>query len=222
MKRFDKLERMCEAFDSYQYDTTGTMKNEDTLQDVFDGIEDVLNKGTGGAGDYRGGMKHDADGNMMLTLPDADGNYIIQTDDGGEAVVNDQTVQIDLQDKEECPCGDAMAFALNLSAQLKLWHWQTSTHTTHEILGDMYDKVDEELDKFVELVVGAYGICAEDYVVAELEPFQSKAQVIATIESWIENLSDPSSVFSDNTDIASVRDNIMGILRRGVYLLNME
>ena len=35
MKRFDKLERMCEAFDSYQYDTTGTMKNEDALQDAF-------------------------------------------------------------------------------------------------------------------------------------------------------------------------------------------
>lgn len=211
MKRFDKLERMCEAFDSYQYDTTGTMRNEDALQDVFDGIEDVLNKGTGGAGD------------MAVTVPAEEVDYVVPTEDGKGILANDQTIQVDLQNgQDECPCGDAMAFALNLSAQLKLWHWQTSTHTTHEILGDMYDKVDEELDKFVELVVGAYGICAEDYVVAELEPFQSKAQVIATIESWIENLSDPSSVFSDNTDIASVRDNIMGILRRGVYLLNME
>ena len=222
MSRFDKLQRMCEEFDSYQFDTTGTMKNEDALQDVFDGIEDVLNKGTGGAGDYRGGMKHDADGNMMLTLPDADGNYIIQTDDGDKAVVNDETTQIDLQNKPECPSGDAMAFALQLTAQLKLWHWQAKEHTVHEILGKMYDELDEELDKFVELVVGAYGICAEDYIVSELEPYQTKAQIIDEVEGWIGSLKDPSSVFADNTDIASVRDNVIASLRRGVYLLDME
>ena len=70
--------------------------------------------------------------------------------------------------------------------------------------------------------MGAYGICAEDYIVSELEPYQTKAQIIDVVEGWIGSLKDPSSVFADNTDIASVRDNVIASLRRGVYLLDME
>lgn len=204
MSRFDKLQRMCEEFDSYQFDTTGTMKNEDGIQDAIDTIETILDNPTVT-------VEPSVEDKMVLTAPNLE-----------EPVVNDETTQIDLQNKPECPSGDAMAFALQLTAQLKLWHWQAKEHTVHEILGKMYDELDEELDKFVELVVGAYGICAEDYIVSELEPYQTKAQIIDVVEGWIGSLKDPSSVFADNTDIASVRDNVIASLRRGVYLLDME
>ena len=204
MSRFDKLQRMCEEFDSYQYDTTGTMKNEDGIQDAIDTIETILDNPTVT-------VEPSVEDKMVLTAPNLE-----------EPVVNDETTQIDLQNKPECPSGDAMAFALQLTAQLKLWHWQAKEHTVHEILGKMYDELDEELDEFVELVVGAYGICAEDYIVSELEPYQTKAQIIDVVEGWIGSLKDPSSVFADNTDIASVRDNVIASLRRGVYLLDME
>ena len=166
------------------------MKNEDTLQDAIDTIEDILDNPTVT-------VEPSVTDNMVMTAPNLE-----------EPLANDETTQIDLQNKPECPCGDAMAFALQLTAQLKLWHWQAKEHTVHEILGKMYDELDEELDKFVELVIGAYGICAEDYVVSELEPYQTKAQIIEVVEGWIGSLSDPSSVFADNTDIASVRDNV--------------
>lgn len=204
MSRFDKLQRMCEEFDSYQFDTTGTMKNEDGIQDAIDTIETILDNPTVT-------VEPSVEDKMVLTAPNLE-----------EPIVNDETTQIDLQNKPECPSGDAMAFALKLTAQLKLWHWQAKEHTVHEILGKMYDELDEELDKFVELVVGAYGICAEDYIVSELEPYQTKAQIIDVVEGWIGSLKDPSSVFADNTDIASVRDNVIASLRRGVYLLDME
>ena len=187
MSKFDKLQRMCEEFGEYQFDTTGTMKNEDTLQDAIDTIEDILDNPTVT-------VEPSVTDNMVMTAPNLE-----------EPLANDETTQIDLQNKPECPCGDAMAFALQLTAQLKLWHWQAKEHTVHEILGKMYDELDEELDKFVELVIGAYGICAEDYVVSELEPYQTKAQIIEVVEGWIGSLKDPSSVFADNTDIASVR-----------------
>lgn len=189
-----RLAKVCEDFDSYQVDTTGVQEEapEGALAGVIQDIQDAFPD--------------------MLPAPVEEVTV----------EVNPETTQVDLQkQKVEYPTVDVIHFALETLAQVRLWHWQTGRHSTHVILGDLYDSLSENFDAFVEQTIGAFGVTPE-YSVVKAEPYESADVCIQIINEWISTLSDTTEVFSDNPDLASVRDNIVSAMRKAVYLLRME
>lgn len=46
---------------------------------------------------------------------------------------------------------------LQLQAQMKILHWQTTSRAEHIAFGDFYDEADEIIDKIIENIQGKYG-----------------------------------------------------------------
>ena len=40
---------------------------------------------------------------------------------------------------------------LSIQQQIRLYHWTTKTYNQHVITGKLYEKLDEHIDKFIEI-----------------------------------------------------------------------
>jgi DNA-binding ferritin-like protein len=46
---------------------------------------------------------------------------------------------------------------LQLQAQMRILHWQTTSYAEHNAFGGFYDAADDTIDKLVEAIQGKYG-----------------------------------------------------------------
>jgi DNA-binding ferritin-like protein len=115
-------------------------------------------------------------------------------------------------------------FFLELQTQLKVYHWQTKGIARHEAFGEVYDELNDLTDEFVEQAMGQYGRFVLDgetkntqiFNLSESNPKDVIVTCCDTLVSFTEDI-DPK-----DTNLLNLRDEILGLLRRLLYLLTLE
>lgn len=114
---------------------------------------------------------------------------------------------------------------LSLPPTIQLYHWQTRSNARHVASGNLYDKLIEMIDEFMEVFMGRYHRLrlapndklpiksldskgAVDYLRANIEFFSA-------LETFIPEL-------QKNTDLLSIRDLIVAELNRTLYLFTLH
>lgn len=115
---------------------------------------------------------------------------------------------------------------MTLRDQIKIYHWQTSSFPRHKSTDDLVGKLDENIDKFVEVFIGKYGRpkFGRSTSSIKIRNFHDK-EGPAYIKQYIKWLSTslPKSLNkSADTDLLNIRDEILSDLNQTLYLFTLN
>lgn len=117
---------------------------------------------------------------------------------------------------------------LELVMMIKLFHWKTSSYATHKATDELYSKLNEHIDTFVEILLGKTGIRTNllNKHKISLIDLSNKEQLISKINYYksymIDLTNNPFIRSMSNTDLLNVRDEILGDLNQFMYLLTLN
>jgi len=117
---------------------------------------------------------------------------------------------------------------LELLMMIKLFHWKTSSYATHKATDELYSKLNEDIDKFIEVLLGKNGIRTNllnkhSISLVDLSTNDQMVKKINIYKSYLVGLTNNSFIRSmSNTDLLNIRDEILGDLNQFLYLLTFK
>ena len=116
-------------------------------------------------------------------------------------------------------------FFFSLREQLKLYHWQTEVFARHQATDLILKELDELIDLFVEVYMGKYGRpnMTRSTNTVSLRNMNEKSAV-KFVKEGLEYLqgSLTKSLKGSDTDLANIRDEMMGNLHKLLYLFTLK
>lgn len=134
-----------------------------------------------------------------------------------DLVDENQNIKISIV-KEKNVFHELVAYSMGLLHQLKYFHWQATRVTNaHKTYGELYSKLDELLDEFVESNVGLYchdvktcdGFDSSDYI--------DDATSIEVLKGYIELLKIHREYY--HPAIQNILDEMIALVAKSIYLL---
>lgn len=120
---------------------------------------------------------------------------------------------------------EIVCLMMTLRDQVKIYHWQTLKYPRHKATDDLIDKLDDNIDKFVEVYMGKYGRpkFGGRTSAIKIRNFHDQ-EASALLKSAIEWLTTklPRMLKSTDTDLLNIRDEIIADLNRTLYLFTLE
>jgi hypothetical protein len=117
--------------------------------------------------------------------------------------------------------GDIVTTMMTIRDQVKLYHWQTHLFSRHKATDDLVDKLDTNIDTFVETYMGKYGrpkvtrsIKLSNFTESAAKTFVSQQRVFLSRVL-------PRMISPEDTDLLNIRDEILGDLNHVLYLFTL-
>jgi len=123
---------------------------------------------------------------------------------------------------------------LTMVNTVKLYHWKTTSYSTHKATDDLYAKMGELTDKFMEVMLGKEEMGGRGKLLnnraggytLNLSLFSSNNEFKKQIEhykSFLINLSkDAKFNLAMNVDLMAIRDELLAELNQFLYLLSLN
>jgi DNA-binding ferritin-like protein len=110
---------------------------------------------------------------------------------------------------------------------VKLFHWKTHSFATHKATDELYDSLNDHMDKFIEVLLGKTGdrINLLKRKTISLKDLDSQEKLKSNIESfkkYLIDLNNHSVNTSENTDLMNIRDEILEDMNKFLYLLTFK
>jgi hypothetical protein len=121
--------------------------------------------------------------------------------------------------------GDIINILLTLRNQIKIYHWQTGSFARHKSTDDLVSSLDENIDKFVEVHMGRYGVPhfskKSGKIVVHDAADKSAANLLhAGVEFLQKNLH--KFLKKTDTDLLNIRDEILADLNKAIFLFRLR
>ena len=121
--------------------------------------------------------------------------------------------------------GEIVNIFLTLRNQIKIYHWQTVKFPRHKATDDLVDKLDDNIDKFVEVYMGKYGRpkFGKSTSSIKIHNFNDK-EGPAYLKSYVKWMSQklPKYLGKEDTDLLNIRDEIVADLNQSLYLFTLN
>lgn len=117
---------------------------------------------------------------------------------------------------------------LELLMMVKLFHWKTLSYATHKATDELYSKLNDHIDTFIEILLGKTAVRTNllNKHKISLIDLSTKEQLMNKInyyKSYLVGLSTNPFIRSmSNTDLLNVRDELLGDLNQFMYLLTLN
>ena len=117
---------------------------------------------------------------------------------------------------------------LEVLLMVKLFHWKTHSYATHKATDEVYEKLNTNIDSFIEILLGKTGdrVNLTETKTIRLIDFTSQESFKREIESFKNYLvslsSHPGLKVMTNTDLFNIRDTILGDMNQLLYLLTFR
>jgi len=111
---------------------------------------------------------------------------------------------------------------------IKLYHWKTHSYATHKATDELYSKFNENMDKFIEVLLGKTGMRIDlmNKTQISLYDLNNQTQLIGKVNSfkdYLVNLTNNKAMKTmTNTDLLNIRDEILGDMNQFLYLLSFK
>jgi DNA-binding ferritin-like protein len=114
---------------------------------------------------------------------------------------------------------------LELLNTVKLYHWKTRSFSQHKATDDLYTKLNENIDTFVEILLGK-----DQSRIKMIEKrirlidFNNTSDFKSCIHEYRDFLIDISNYFDEkhDSDLLNVRDEILGHINQFLYLMSFD
>ena len=114
---------------------------------------------------------------------------------------------------------------LEMSNTVKLYHWKTYSYPTHKATDELYGKIGENMDKFVEVLLGKTGdrVYLEGVKQLPLYDYSKVSDFKRKIEEYKSYLVDldnkPALNTMSNSDLYTIRDELLADFNQFLYLI---
>ena len=111
---------------------------------------------------------------------------------------------------------------------IKLFHWKTHSYATHKATDDLYGSLNENMDKFIEILLGKTNTridlrSQKSIRLIDLNSQEELKQKIMEFKSYLVSLTNNRSLSPmTNTDLLNIRDEILGNMNQFLYLLTFD
>ena len=109
---------------------------------------------------------------------------------------------------------------------VKLYHWRTHSYPEHKATDELYAKLNEHIDTFVEIMMGKDGSRVHGVSVAPIHSLEiaHTPALHKKVEEYKRFLTDMTTTLdaSRDSDLLNVRDEILGDLNQFTYLLTLH
>ena len=127
--------------------------------------------------------------------------------------------------KEKKPKATIVSTFLSMLNIVKLYHWKTQSYSQHKATDGLYNKLNEHIDSFVEVMLGKdqsriqfvnTHIPVMDYSTSE--DFQKCIQRHRVFLTDLTHMFDPVQ----DSDLLNIRDEMLGNINQALYLLSLQ
>jgi hypothetical protein len=110
---------------------------------------------------------------------------------------------------------------------IKLFHWKTFSYATHKASDSIYDKLNEHMDRFMEVLLGKSNIrmnFSNKKNITLLDVGREEFIVkIKQFKNYLINISNHQAMKSmSNVDLLTIRDELLADLNQFLYLLSLK
>jgi DNA-binding ferritin-like protein len=117
---------------------------------------------------------------------------------------------------------------LEMLMMIKLFHWKTHSYATHKATDQLYDSLNDNMDKFIEVLLGKTGTRIDlmnnkTISLIDLNSQESLKSKIMSLKSYLVGLDNNKALSTmSNSDLFNIRDEILGDLNKFLYLLTFK
>jgi len=117
---------------------------------------------------------------------------------------------------------------LEVLVMIKLYHWKTHSYATHKATDEFYTSFNKNMDRFIEVLLGktnsrvdlTHEKCLHLYDFNDVDRLKNK---INEFKNYLVNLD--NNIFMNkmsNSDLFTIRDEILADLNQLLYLLSLH
>jgi hypothetical protein len=117
---------------------------------------------------------------------------------------------------------------LEMLLMIKLFHWKTTSYATHKATDELYDKLNGNIDSFIEILLGKTGtridlVSHKNIRLIDLTSQESLKKEVEKFKGYLVGLDDNKAMKTmSNSDLYNIRDEILGGLNQFLYLLTFK
>jgi DNA-binding ferritin-like protein len=119
---------------------------------------------------------------------------------------------------------------LEMLMMVKLFHWKTTSHSTHKATDELYTKLNANIDSFIEILLGKSGSRIDlmskqekKFRLIDLPNQEALKREVEAFKGYLVSLNDNKAMLSmSNTDLFNIRDTILGDMNQFLYLLTFK
>ena len=116
---------------------------------------------------------------------------------------------------------------LEMLLLIKLFHWKTYSYATHKATDDLYAKLGDNIDKFIEILLGKaqnrIQFKPRNIYLKDITNPQEFKREIESYKSYLVGLNNHKGLKTmSNTDLFNIRDEILGDLNQFLYLYTLK
>ena len=117
---------------------------------------------------------------------------------------------------------------LEMLLMVKLFHWKTHSYATHKATDELYDSMNGNIDKFIEVLLGKTGSRIDltnqsKISLIDLGSTEKLKERIQSFKNYLVGLSNNKAiVLMNDTDLLNIRDELLGDLNQFLYLLTFK
>lgn len=117
---------------------------------------------------------------------------------------------------------------LEMLLTLKLFHWKTTNYSTHKATDELYGKLNENMDEFIEVLLGKSGkridlVKHKNIKLIDLTSQKALESEVNKFKYYLVGLDNNKALKSmTNTDLYSIRDTILANMNQFLYLLSFK
>ncbi len=111
---------------------------------------------------------------------------------------------------------------------IKLFHWKTYSYATHKATDELYTKLNEHMDKFIEVLLGKTGMRIDltsqrQINLYDLNNSKNLIYKINEFKNYLVNLNENKAIkLMANYDLLTIRDEILSDMNQFLYLLTFK
>ena len=118
--------------------------------------------------------------------------------------------------------GEIAMIFLSFRDQLKIYHWQTSIYARHVAADKLFDSLQDQIDRFMEVLQGSRNariqLTAKSGNVKYTNQNDEDANsILLSFKNWLLN-SLPNMLKDTDTDLINIRDEMVASVNNTIYL----
>ena len=110
---------------------------------------------------------------------------------------------------------------LEMINTIKLYHWKTYNYATHKATDELFSELNTKIDEFVEVLLGSTNVNRNSLNITTItiNPILTNVECKTQINNYIHFLIQSKGL---SVDLISIRDEIVALLNRFLYLLSLS